>query len=126
MSGVPACNVVRRCRENACLGDPEEEPCREETIVIVNDAHQSHNNSPGNSYGRYYSIESASIFFPRHRTPALTPDAGREIFQGHISRYLEDNIGNEEYSKSNVVLLACHLQVFFQTSEPCVANIAPK
>lgn len=54
-----------------------------------------------------------------------TPDTRRKVFQGHISWNLEDDVGDKEDRQSNVVLVACHIQVVLKTSEPCVPNVAP-
>ena len=70
--------------------------------------------------------ELARILFLGRNCSGLTPDTWGQVFQGHIGRYLENNIGNEEDRQSHVVLLARHVQIFFQTRKPRIADIAPR
>ena len=46
MPRIPTGHVICASREDAGLWNPKEESCRQKAMIIVNNAHESHHNTP--------------------------------------------------------------------------------
>lgn len=53
-----------------------------------------------------------------------TPYSWRQVLESHICRHFKYHVGDEENGQSYVVIFPRHVQIFFKTGKPRIANIA--
>lgn len=95
----------RNTGEETGLGQTEEDTRSEKSVVVLNDAHQGHDDAPGHHDGRQ-------------------PPAGAELLEEQVAGDLEGSVGEEEDGQAPVVLGARHVQVLLETLDFGVANVS--
>ena len=102
---IPHGDIVRYTGVQPSLGHAQEEPRCEQALEVRDDAHEGHDSAPSNHDGGQ-------------------PDGRAEAFEEEVGRHLEDAVGEEEDGEGPVVLGAGHVEVFLQTFDLCVADVA--
>jgi hypothetical protein len=90
--------------EKTGLGDPEKDACDKQTMVVLNNAHKCHDDTPRDHDCR-------------------KPDAWTKLLEEQIRGDFEGGIREEEDGETPVVLIRTHVEILLKAFNLCIADV---
>jgi hypothetical protein len=97
--------TYRYTGEKTGLSDAEKDARDKKTVVVLNDAHKRHDNTPRDHDCR-------------------KPDTWTKLLEEQIRGDFEGGICKEEDGETPVVLIRAHIEVLLKTFDLCVADVS--
>lgn len=96
--------VVVDTGEQTSLSNTEEPTASKQTSLVVNNTHESHDDTPGENN-------------------AGEKDTGRPFLDGNVGERLETGIRNEEDGQSVLIITITHVEISLHVSNTSISNV---